>query len=226
MESTIAKLLQEFEQGRMSRRQLIRSLAIAATGAHALRSVSPAQAAMPATQAAPFHTVSLDHISYAVADYGRSRDFYADLMGWEVQSDNGESQATLRIGGVGEIIVRNNRRPMNQPSNEPGRQPVTGVINHIAWRIDDFDTDAVRRGPAPFPSGSGAIPGRRLPRHLPAVAHPTRRIRHRRRIPRGHIRSCPTCALWPRRTSHTRLGRSDPVPAAGGAVQWGCSSIR
>ncbi len=144
MESTIAKLLQEFEQGRMSRRQLIRSLAIAATGAHALRSVSPAQAAMPATQAAPFHTVSLDHISYAVADYGRSRDFYADLMGWEVQSDNGESQATLRIGGVGEIIVRNNRRPMNQPSNEPGRQPVTGVINHIAWRIDDFDTDAVR----------------------------------------------------------------------------------
>ena len=144
METTIANLLQAFEQGRMNRRQLIRSLAIVASGAHALRSVGSAQATIRETKAAPFHTVNLDHISYAVADYGRSRDFCADLMGWEAQSDNGENQATLSIGDVGEIIIRKNRRPMRQPSNEPGSSPLTGVINHIAWRIDDFDTDVVR----------------------------------------------------------------------------------
>ncbi len=144
MELTIAKLLQAFEQGKISRRQLIRNLAVAATAAHALQPSEPARAAVPAPRVAPFRTVSLDHVSYAVADYGRSRDFYVDLMGWEVQDDNGESQATLRIGDVGDIIVRNSRRPVSQASNVPGRPPVTGVINHIAWRIEDFDTDAVR----------------------------------------------------------------------------------
>ena len=144
METAIAKLLQDFERGRMSRRQLIRSLAIAATAASALRPAAPAQAAASATSAAPFRTASLDHISYAVADYGRSRDFYTDLMGWEVQTDSGENQATLSIGDVGEIIIRNNRRPVSQPSSRPGRPPLTGVINHIAWRIEDFDTEAVR----------------------------------------------------------------------------------
>ena len=28
-------------------------------------------------------------------------------MGWEVANDNGSSQATLKIGNVGEIIIRN-----------------------------------------------------------------------------------------------------------------------
>ena len=144
METTIARLLNAFEQGKMSRRQLVQRLALAATGAHALRSATPAQAATLPTPAATFKTAGLDHISYAVSDYGRSRDFYADLMGWEVESDNGESQAVMRIGDVGNIIVRNSRRPMSQPSSQPGRPPLTGVINHISWRIQDFDTDAVR----------------------------------------------------------------------------------
>lgn len=136
MESIIANLLAAFENGRLDRRQLIQSLAIAATGAHVLG--SPAQAsAQPAGSSAPtFNTVSLDHISYAVSDYGRSRDWYADLMGWQVENDDGERQATLRIGDVGQIIIRNNRQT---PSEGP-----TGVINHVAWRISPFDTDAVR----------------------------------------------------------------------------------
>ncbi len=144
METTISQLLDAFEQGKLDRRQLIRSLAIAATGAQALLPDASVRAATPAPRAATFRTASLDHISYAVADYGRSRDFYADLMGWEVISDSGENQATLRIGDVGEMIVRNSRRPMSQPPREPGGPPLTGIINHIAWRIEDFDTNAVR----------------------------------------------------------------------------------
>ena len=143
MEAVIAKILERFEQGRMSRRELVQSLAVAAGGAHVLASPIGASAATrPADTVATFRTTSLDHISYAVADYGRSRDFYADLMGWEVRSDNGESQASLRIGDVGNIIIRNNRQGTRQ--EREGRPPLTGVINHVSWRIADFDTDAVR----------------------------------------------------------------------------------
>lgn len=144
MEALISRLLDGFERGTMSRRQLVKALAVMTAGAPALRGATPARAATPAPAGtASFRTASLDHISYSVADYGRSRDFYVDLMGWEVVSDDGERQATLAIGDVGQIIIRNNRRPMDAPARE-GRPPLTGVIDHIAWRIDPFDTDDVR----------------------------------------------------------------------------------
>ncbi|MGD8321326.1 MAG: VOC family protein [Gemmatimonadota bacterium] len=144
MESVIARLLQAFEQGHMNRRQLIQSLALAATGAHALRAAAPASAAPTAGAEAPFRTAHLDHISYSVSDYGRSRDFYAGLMGWRVEDDDGEQQATLRIGDVGDIIIRNARQPVSLPPRRPGGTPTTGVIDHIAWSLESFDTDAVR----------------------------------------------------------------------------------
>jgi len=147
MEKIIDGLLDAFERGHMSRRQLVRNLAVATVSAPLVGTATAAQAA-PAGGASAFRTDGLDHISYAVADYGRSRDFYVDLMGWEVREDTGENQATLRIGEVGDIIIRNGRRQDGEPTViAPGRgnrPPVTGVINHIAWRIDDFQTDAVR----------------------------------------------------------------------------------
>ena len=65
----------------------------------------------------------LDHISYSVTDYKRSAAFYASLMGWEVANDNGTSQATLKIGDVGEIIIRNARRPDGAPAPAAPGQP-------------------------------------------------------------------------------------------------------
>ncbi len=143
MVTIISNLIRDFENGKMNRRQLIQSLALAAVGTHSLSSATPAAAATVPRSAAPLgKTASLDHISFAVTDYGRSRDFYADLMGWEVLMDDGERQARLAIGEVGDIIIRNNRQPMSQ--SRPNRPPLTGVINHISWRIENFDTDEVR----------------------------------------------------------------------------------
>src|SRR5207302_9950097 len=92
-----------------------------------------------------------------LSDYKRSVDFYKNLMGWEVQNDNGKTQATLRIGNVGGIIIRNRRQPAGdaQPS-QPGRPPLTGVINHISYGVQPWDTDKVkaeleRRGLSPRP---------------------------------------------------------------------------
>jgi hypothetical protein len=76
MEAIIAKLLQDFEQGKMSRRQLIRSLAVTASAAAA---AAPAVAASPDEPA--FKAVTVNHISYQVADYAKTRDFYVGMFG-------------------------------------------------------------------------------------------------------------------------------------------------
>ncbi|PYQ74485.1 MAG: hypothetical protein DMG01_20645 [Acidobacteria bacterium] len=164
MEPVISRLLQDYEAGKMTRRQLIQSLALAAAaaapGGAALAAQAPAAVSAAGTPA-PWKTVWLDHISYAVSDYKRSVDFYKNLMGWEVQNDNGKTQATLRIGNVGGIIIRNRRQPAAdaQPS-QPGRPPLTGVINHISYGVQPWDTDKVkaeleRRGLSPRPDMVG-----------------------------------------------------------------------
>ena len=162
MESIIATLVNDFEEGKMDRRQLIQSLALVAMAGPA---AAAQQAPAPAPKA-PWKTVHLDHISYAVSDYKRSAEFYSSLMGWEIANDNGKNQATLRIGPVGEIIIRNARRPEgapapSTPAGQPGRPPITGVINHISYGVTPWDTEGVkaeltRRGLNPREDNVGA----------------------------------------------------------------------
>jgi catechol 2,3-dioxygenase-like lactoylglutathione lyase family enzyme len=187
MENVIEGLLNDFERGRMTRRQLIQSLALAAVAAAPAGSAA-AQAAKASTippphDVAPWKTVWLDHISYAVSDYRRSTAFYRDLMGWEIKNDNGNNQCTLTINGLGEIIIRNRREPgatAAAPAANGGaaagvnggaqaaasgrgqgnRPPLTGVINHVSWGVQPWDTDKVkaeleRRGLNPRPDMVG-----------------------------------------------------------------------
>jgi catechol 2,3-dioxygenase-like lactoylglutathione lyase family enzyme len=185
MEQLIDNLLRDFENGGMTRRQLIQSLALAAAaaapGATLLaQGVQKTPSMIPAAKdAAPWKTVWLDHVSYAVSDYRRSAAFYRDLMGWEIKNDEGSRQATLKIGDIGEIIIRNNRETgvaagttaatapaansaatAGQRGNAPPRPPLTGVINHISWGVSPWDTDKVkaeleRRGLNPRPDMVG-----------------------------------------------------------------------
>ena len=169
MESVIAGLLQEFENGRLTRRQLIQSLALAAAaaapGGTLLAQSAQKASTIPAPKdAARWKTVWLDHVSYAVSDYRQSAAFYRDLMGWEIKNDEGQRQATLKIGDIGEIIIRNNRRAATEGTAGNGggqpRPPVTGVINHISWGVSPWDTDKVkaeleRRGLNPRPDMVG-----------------------------------------------------------------------
>ena len=171
MESVIAGLLKDFEDGKMTRRQLIQSLALAAVaaapGANAVAQTAAAQSKPPIPQAfepTGWKTVWLDHISFQVSDYRRSAAFYRDLMGWTIRNDNGTSQATLNINGLGGIIIRNGRTSNAQAAGAaqpaaggaappaagaPGggrgnRPPLTGVINHISWGVQPWDTDKVK----------------------------------------------------------------------------------
>jgi catechol 2,3-dioxygenase-like lactoylglutathione lyase family enzyme len=156
MEQIIAKLLRDFEDGFVNRRQLIQNLAIAATAALSGKALAQTPAGQSAgTKDSPFKTVDLDHISYQVSDYRVTRDFYADLMGMEVKNDTGR-QCELYFGNS--MLLARNRRaagraeaaptPAAPPVAEAGRggnrPPVTSLVDHIAYRIYNWDTDQVR----------------------------------------------------------------------------------
>ena len=159
METVIARLLSDFENGKMTRRQLVQTLALVAIGAPAASAVAQSIAATPTVKpiAAPWKTVWLDHISFQCADYKRSVDFYTNLMGWQVLHDTG-NQATIDINGIGGIIIRNHRqgrggaaagaRPESSApaaaAAQPSPPPVTAVIDHISWGIEPWDTEIVR----------------------------------------------------------------------------------
>jgi catechol 2,3-dioxygenase-like lactoylglutathione lyase family enzyme len=185
MEIVIANLLRRFEDGKITRRQLIQSLAMVAAAspaaAAAQEAAKPAPPIPPAFEPTGWKTVALDHISFAVGDYRKSAAFYRDLMGWTVRNDNGASQASLDINGLGSIIIRNRRQaapdaqstgpqsttaqPATAPAGASGRgqgsaRQITGVINHISWGIEPWDTEKVeaelkRRGLNPRPDMVG-----------------------------------------------------------------------
>ncbi len=153
MEAIISRMVRDFEDGRLTRRELVKSLALAAF-------FLPASATARAGTVAEggFKTLSLDHISYQVADYRKTRDFYADLMGMKVQVDNGTSQAVLEFG-ESLLIARNHR----EREGEPPPREREAKIDHIAYKIDQWDTDTVkaeleRRGLTPRLDKGGDTP--------------------------------------------------------------------
>jgi predicted enzyme related to lactoylglutathione lyase len=132
MESMIATMLGDFEQGRLTRRELIQGLAMIAAAGPAMAGqqaagAKPAPPIPPAFEPTGWKTVWLDHISYAVADYRKSAAFYRDLMGWTIDNDNGTNQATLNINGIGGIIIRNRRDPNQAQAGSTGQAANTST---------------------------------------------------------------------------------------------------
>ena len=150
MESVISHLLKQFEDGAVTRRQLIQGLA-----AVALAAGSGAVASAQAAQTAGFRTLNFDHASYDVTDYRRTRDFYAGLLGMAVANDNGKDACELHFGDPRGVGVRD--RQMISIQTRPAAR-----VDHFAFKIDDWDTDRVRaelerRGLKPRLARGGAI---------------------------------------------------------------------
>ena len=137
MEYIIGRLLAEFEGGRIDRRQLIRSLAVAASA------VAAAPAVAGASEKPAFKASAVNHISYQVTDYSRTRDFYADLLGMKISHDDGK-QCYMEFGAT-HFIPRTAKD-----------KSVTPRVNHVAYTIENWDRGAVeaelkRRGLNPRP---------------------------------------------------------------------------
>jgi catechol-2,3-dioxygenase len=129
MESIIAKLLNDFENGKMNRRQLITSIAAAAAVA------GPAAQEVGA-EGTGFKAVTVNHISYQVADYTKTRDFYADLLGMKVSCDNGNNQCYMNFGNTF-LLPRNFRQGRGGEERKPP------LVDHIAYTIENWDKDKV-----------------------------------------------------------------------------------
>ena len=118
MSADLATLFDEFDRGRLSRRQLLQALGVAVAirpaSAFAQGQCGGARAGTPECDPTPaklpfaatgWKTVLLDHLSCQVVDYSKEAAYYAALMNWKIRSDDGK-QATLDIGDWGGLVIR------------------------------------------------------------------------------------------------------------------------
>ena len=132
MEARISELLGSFERGRISRRELMQSLSLlgtasAATGAEA--------------QPAPFTPTGVNHISYMVSDYARTRDFYVGLLGLKVEKDDPEQkQCQLHLPDGSFLLPRHPRRNLQPPLVDPF------AVSIANWDKVSVEAELKRRG--------------------------------------------------------------------------------
>jgi catechol 2,3-dioxygenase-like lactoylglutathione lyase family enzyme len=125
MEREFAHLVAEFERGKITRRQLIRSLTMTAAAAGMAPQVVQAQTKLKA--------VAVNHISYQVADYAKTRDFYVDLLGMQPLHDDGRT-VRLTFGADETCLVPRTARA----------GAATPHIDHMAYTLEHWDKDAVK----------------------------------------------------------------------------------
>jgi glyoxylase I family protein len=121
MEAIISNLVTRFEQGLLSRRELVQGLAmLAASGTAAAQEGG-----------LDFKSADIDHVSIHVADLQRSVDFYQKMFGFSVVSQE-QAQGIIRLGNTKVLVSINNGRP-------------AGMVDHFAIGIPRFNNDAARR---------------------------------------------------------------------------------
>jgi len=121
MESIISNLVARFEQGSLSRRDLVRGLALlAASGT-----------AATAQEDLNFKAATIDHVSLQVADLQRSVDFYQKMFGFSVVSQE-QARSIMRLGNARTLVSLNRESP-------------AGIVDHFAIGIPRFNRDAAAR---------------------------------------------------------------------------------
>jgi len=130
MKGTISKLLEAYENGKMSRRDLVQGLALLAAGAGT-------------ASAAGFQGNSVNHISLYVSNLQRSTDFYQKVFGCTVNKREGNNQLVF---GKNFLVLR--------PGNPPGK------VDHFAIGVDNFKKESVAadlksRGATPIDQQGG-----------------------------------------------------------------------
>lgn len=121
MQDVIADLIDRFDRGTLSRRQLVHGLTV--LGAAAAAPSARAQASTP------FVSNGIDHISIQVTDLERSIAFYQSIFGLSVLNQDTDNEI-VRMGRDRIIVSLHHKAP-------------TGIVDHYAIAISDFDRGAV-----------------------------------------------------------------------------------
>ena len=121
MEAIISNLVKRFESGALTRRELIKGLAMltAASGT----------ASAAGLQEGGLKGSRIDHISIQVTDLPRAVAFYQNLFGFKVVSQDKPNEI-VRLGITKTIVSLHHKSP-------------TGVVDHFAIGLDSFNKDSV-----------------------------------------------------------------------------------
>jgi catechol 2,3-dioxygenase-like lactoylglutathione lyase family enzyme len=120
---TLDSLLDAFESRRLSRRELVASLAALVAGSAAAPAV-----AQPAALGQAAQGRTLNHASLAVSDVAAAADFYSKVLGLKVVSRPGNGGLNLGLGD-GFLGVYKLQNP--------------GTVNHICIGVDDYDPERI-----------------------------------------------------------------------------------
>ena len=123
MEREVSRVLEDYETGRITRRQVVARLAFigAAPGAGARAT---------AGEEPTFEAVGLNHIALRVTDVERSRDFYQKHLGLPVASQSLPGNCFLQCGPQFVALFRGDRAEMD----------------HYCYSVPGYDQqDAARR---------------------------------------------------------------------------------
>jgi catechol 2,3-dioxygenase-like lactoylglutathione lyase family enzyme len=151
MEDFAVVKLQEFEQGKISRRKLIETLVAAATTTTAATGAAQA-AAQPAVKVS-----NVNHVSYTCANYKQAADWYSKVFNLEQVNDDGhnvnlpfgkqgEKPQGITTNDVGPTFLICRTRDLNGTIGTTGiqRPKATNVVDHMAYTVADFDRERVK----------------------------------------------------------------------------------
>ncbi len=121
----VSNLLEKFERGAVSRRELVQHLAfLAAAGTGAT-----AMAQNTSAQTKGLQGSGISHISLSVSDLQRSVDFYKNTFGLSVLGEDKKLEI-VRLGQTRTMVSLRHASP-------------AGVVDHFAIHVEDFNREAV-----------------------------------------------------------------------------------
>jgi catechol 2,3-dioxygenase-like lactoylglutathione lyase family enzyme len=123
MERIISNLLNRFESGSLTRRELVQGLTMIAAAGSA---TNTAQA-----QETGIKGVKIDHVSIQVSDLPRSIAFYQKMFGLTILSEDKPNEI-VRLGADKVLVSLHHKSP-------------TGLVDHFAIGIEKFNREAVTR---------------------------------------------------------------------------------
>ena len=121
MEAIISSLLNRFEMGALSRRELVRGIAM----------LTAAGGAAQAQDAGGIKGVKIDHVSIQVTDLPRAVAFYQKTFGLTVVSEDKPNEI-VRLGVGKALVSLHHKSP-------------TGLVDHFAIGVEKFNKDSVTR---------------------------------------------------------------------------------
>jgi catechol 2,3-dioxygenase-like lactoylglutathione lyase family enzyme len=149
MEGFVARHVDDYQNGKISRRRLIEILTLAATTVYAGKQARGAE--QPGLEAA-----LVNHVSYTCPDFHRAADWYSMLFNLDQVGATARDVA-LPFGKKGEkpygvsaedvplthLICRT--RPLDAPvGNAPAHRKAKAAIDHICVTVADFDRERAK----------------------------------------------------------------------------------